>query len=494
MKRLPMTFLLIVLIGILLQCAKKETEEVIIRPENMDVEVTVPEFEKGKSVFIKVTGEGLQNERDVMAESIRNGLSRDAGLYGVSSPEASESSTDYVLEGQIEKQNGQLEIITVLRDQDNTVFSDQHYLNDEVGLIQVSEEIATRAIAALNPESAMAPIVRDQKSDADVVPLYLQSKELLSMQTHAGTDQAISGLKQVVRIDPNFIPAWLSLADAYLQIHERGWSRNLIWLQLAQQSAITVIQLDSLQVDAYQVMGRVYQLRGDDLHAEFYYRKALAIHPRLPLCWAGLGQIFSRYGLYDAALEAYEHAFAIQNNSTEFSINYAMLLIGLKRYIESQSVLERAIQQDVNAQYLQTFLALTHYYSGDFQKASSSLQIGLQDMNYQPLSHAVQAMVFTKTGRMDDALGEVELEVKPAVGSNASMMTAVAAIYTLLGRNGEAITWLEKAVDAGYREYPWIANDPNFSGLKGDERFDALMLRLKGLWEAQVRDYFQMQG
>ena len=57
-----------------------------------------------------------------------------------------------------------------------------------------------------------------------------------------------------------------------------------------------------------------------------------------------------------------------------------------------------------------------------------------------------------------------------------------------------AIIWLEKAVDSGYREYPWIMNDPNFSGLKGDERFDTLMLKLKGIWEAQVMDYFEMQG
>ena len=110
--------------------------------------------------------------------------------------------------------------------------------------------------------------------------------------------QAIAGLKQAVQLDPEFVPAWLSMADAYLQIHEKGWARNMVWLELAQQSAVKVIQLDSLQGQAYQVMGRVHQLRGDDLHAEYYYRKALSIHPRLALSWAGLGQIFSRFGLY----------------------------------------------------------------------------------------------------------------------------------------------------------------------------------------------------
>lgn len=494
MKQLRVFIILAVFILAMIQCAKKETEEVVIRPEEMPAEVSVPEFQKGKSVFVKVLGENLDTEKNAVAESIRNNLSRDEALYAVTAQEVEEFSADYVLEGRLEKSNGELQITTVLRDRDGAVLSDQHYHEGEEGIILVSEEIAARAITALNPKSTTMPANKERRTSQDVVPLYLESKTLLSNETHASTDQAIAGLKQVVRLDPEFVPAWLTMAEAYLQIHEKGWARNMVWLELAQQSAVKVIQLDSLQGQAFQVMGRVHQLRGDDFHAEYYYRKALSIHPRLALSWAGLGQIFSKFGLYEPALEAYGHAFSIQGQSTEFSLNYTMLLIGLKRYNEAQNVIERAIQQDPTAQHLQTFLALTLYYQADYQKASSSLQLGFQGMNYQPLSHAVKAMIQARTGKFDEALGEVELEVKPAVGGNASMMTAVAAIYSLLGRKGEAITWLEKAVESGYREYPWIVNDPNFSGLKGDERFDSLMFKLKGLWEAQVNDYFEMQG
>lgn len=494
MKKLRIVVLPILLTGVFVQCAKEEKEEIVIRPERMDVQVTVPEFQKGKSVLVQVTGSGFETERDVLSESVRNNVSREDGLYAVSDPETSGSAPDYVLKGQIAKTDGQFEIVTVLRDREGMVLSDQHYLEDETGLIQISEEIAARTIAALNPDAARMHTLKARSPRPDVIPLYFQSRALLSDQTHASTDQAIAGLKEVVRKDSSFVPAWISLANAYLQIYEQGWNRNLVWLRLAQQSAVRAVQLDSLQADAYQVMGRVHQLRGDALHAETNYRMALDIHPRLARSWAGLGQIFSQFGLYEPAIEAYGHAFAIQPNSAEFSLNYAMLLIGLKRYTEAQSVLERAIRLDPDSHALRTVLALTHYYLQEYQKASGALHAGLQDPEYRPLSHAVQAMILCKTGQFDAALGEVELEVKPAAGGNGSLMTAVAAVYALLGRDGLAVQWLEKAVHAGYREYPWIANDPNFSSLKGDARYQALMQQLKGLWEAQVKDYFEMQG
>lgn len=494
MKPLLSMLLPILMAVALVRCAREETEEVVVQPEEMPAEVAIPDYETGRSVFVQMTGEGFQAEADLLAESIRNRVSRHDGLAALDPGDASASSADFVLEGRIEKAGGQLEVVTVLRDQEGAVLSDQHYLEDPAGLIRVSEEIGARTVAALDPDAAgpRSEAVRD--IDPHAVQLYVRSKAFLAEQSHAGADRAIAGFKQAVRQDSDFVPAWLGLARAYLMIFEEGWNRNLVWLELAQKSAIRTIQLDSLQAEAYQVMGRVHQLRGDDLHAEPYFRKALDLHPRLAPSWAGLGGVFSKYGLYEPALEAYGHAVSIRPDDPAFALNYAMLLIGLKRYEEARSVLERAVRMRPEAVHLKTFLALACYYLQDYSNASDAVQEGLSAPKYQPLAHAVRAMILCKNGRWDDALAEVELEVKPAAGGDASLMTAAAAVYALLGRDGLAVQWLEKAADAGYREVPWIANDPNFSGLRDDPRYRDLMTRLNGLWKAQVRDYFEREG
>jgi hypothetical protein len=88
-------------------------------------------------------------------------------------------------------------------------------------------------------------------------------------------------------------------------------------------------------------------------------------------------------------------------------------------------------------------------------------------------------MIQASTGKPDAALGEVTLQVEPYAGNDASLCTAVAAVYSLLGRNGLSMQWLEKAVSLGYRDFIWLSNDPNFNGIRKDPRFATLMEKLK---------------
>jgi len=48
---------------------------------------------------------------------------------------------------------------------------------------------------------------------------------------------------------------------------------------------------------------------------------------------------------------------------------------------------------------------------------------------------------------------------------------------------------LEKALSFWYKEYPWLANDPNFEGLRTDERFQGLMDKMREGWEEKMKRY-----
>ena len=161
----------------------------------------------------------------------------------------------------------------------------------------------------------------------------------------------------------------------------------------------------------------------------------------------------------------------------------------MQEYGTAEAELRRVLRIHPDKAYFHSFLALARYYQDDFEEATRELNQGFRAESYRPFSHAVKAMIHVKQGRLDDALGEVEMEVKPYVGNNASLATAVAAVYVLLNRNGEAIQWLEKAVSWGYKEYLWLAYDPNFKELMGDERFHHILDGLKKTWEENMRRY-----
>ena len=50
-----------------------------------------------------------------------------------------------------------------------------------------------------------------------------------------------------------------------------------------------------------------------------------------------------------------------------------------------------------------------------------------------------------------------------------------AAALALLGRRAEALDWLGKAIDAGWRDVRWARRDPLLAGLSTDAAFQRLL-------------------
>lgn len=283
--------------------------------------------------------------------------------------------------------------------------------------------------------------------------------------------------------------ACVGLAEGYLQIIHNGWDKNIVWLRLAQDACQRAVYLDGEYAQAYLQLGEIYIARGDFKQAEREFRTALRFNDKLEKAWSGLGQVFIQYGLYEPCLQVYDKALELNPTAASVSLSRTMILAGLKRYDAAEQEIRRLLQLYPEESHYHAFLALLRYYRGDLNEASTEIKPGLLTSESRPFSHAVSAMILSKQGKLDEALGELELEVKPYVTNDASLAVAVAAVYCLLGRNGQAVEWLNKAVSFGYREYPWLVNDPNFAGLQEDERFIILLDQIRQEWEENMKKY-----
>jgi hypothetical protein len=58
------------------------------------------------------------------------------------------------------------------------------------------------------------------------------------------------------------------------------------------------------------------------------------------------------------------------------------------------------------------------------------------------------------------------------------------AAYSSLGKTEEALTWLERGVELGFINYPFLSQiDPRFENLRRDPRSKELFERIKKEWE-----------
>ena len=60
----------------------------------------------------------------------------------------------------------------------------------------------------------------------------------------------------------------------------------------------------------------------------------------------------------------------------------------------------------------------------------------------------------------------------------------VAEGYAPFGGTEKALDWLEHAVNIGFINYPFLSrHDPFLQNIRGEERFQKLMVRVKHEWE-----------
>ncbi len=497
------TLLLFGIVFFLSQCAKKEEEEgkqdILIRTELNEVQVDVPHVSWKTSLAV-LSAPGNHMRSEMITDDIVRRLSEIQGLKVVLfSPESwanrEDGNVDFLMKGQITETKNQahIDLILVDVDADSNVWSGSY--EEDMSLSPNFGKLVAREAAPAMGLTVDADETREPESTSpEALEHYMNGKSYLYGNTRDEINTAVASFKEALKSDSTYIPAYVGLADCYLKIYEQQWDRNLVWLRLAQDIITKVQAIVPNLSDVSLRSAQIAMHRGDYKQAETEFRRTIRLNANQSQAWAGLGKIFIHYGLYRPCLDVYERALELNPSDEIVSLGKAMILIGLQEYSTAEAELRRIIRIHPDRMYLHSFLALARYYQGDLDQATMELHQGFRGESYRPFSHAVMAMIHAKQGRLDEALGEVELEVKPYVGNNASLATAVAAVYVLLNRNGEAIQWLEMAISWGYQEYPWLAYDPNFAGLKGDERFHQILEELKKTWEENMGRYNPVQS
>ncbi len=499
-RHIQINIFLFVFITIFIYCGKEKEKEVaegVLYPlEESIVHVDVPQVSWEESIAILP----FTDNRGVVQDDAFSGLfraelvsrlSRSDELKVMMLPaedwlDREDVQVDYILKNEWDREQLILQLVNA---QNNSILWMEHYDADTQFVLTAAENARARIVTSLMGDDKQIYPFEESAVAQDISEMAIEARSHLVRGTRAEIDLAIEQFKAILKIDTSYTLGYLGLAESYLKITNDLSDPNLVWLRMAQDAVLKAIQLDPNLDGGHLYLGQVYLARGDFLHAEEAFRRTIEINPNAEEAWIGLGQIYSHFGLYQPCLEVYERALSLNPANRLVLLSRALIRIGFVQYQEAEEDIRMLLQIYPEDLFYHSFLGLVFYYQNDLNDALTALNKGLQSDRYRSFSHAVLGMVYAKQGRLDDALAEVELEVKPNVGSDESLATAVAAVYALIGQNGQAIQWLEKAVDWGYREYPWLVNDPNFRDLRQDERFVTLLDRIKTEWETNMQSY-----
>lgn len=249
-------------------------------------------------------------------------------------------------------------------------------------------------------------------------------------------DMALDEYKQTLQIDPNMMLTHSGVIWIYLEFLGQMDSA-LVWSN-------RMIKYSPDNPWAYFYLGSSYIGLNELEKAEASYLKAADLNPNLLMNQYRLAHDYRLQGMYDKAIDVLESILKknAQESSTHYDLGINYDLLGKRE------------------------TARNHFL--EFRKIAKEW---LNENSNDPKSYIYNGIVLTRLGEKEAGweIGKHAMELDSTIYFEYSQFLAVQ------GRKSEALDYLEKALENGYRDLVWIKLHPDLQILHKEERFKNLM-------------------
>ena len=412
---------------------------------------------------------------------------------------ARELNVDAVVEGSVQHVGDKITVAVRLID----ASTEEHlwtgnYNRDLRDVLTVQNEVATAITQAiqikLTPQE-QSRLARARPINPAAYDDFLRGRYYLNRQTKADNESAIQSLNRAVTSDPEFAAGWAELAQAYVwklflftpdekDLHEKAF--------VAVEKALA---LDPDLPEAYLARGRLLWTPANHFphdKAMQEYRRALALNPSLDEARNQLALVLSHVGLFDEALAELNKALATNpsNNLARFRVGEVLLF---QSKHEEALVALRNVPPEVNPSLVGHQIVFALINLGRKEEATATLEKFLKDYpaDNRGLFTSLQAILAASAGQHREAEEKIQSAIERGKGFGHFHHTAfhIACAYAIMNRHEQAIKWLESVANDGFPCYVLFERDRNLDNLRQDERFQALMAKLKQQWEQYKRAF-----
>jgi TolB-like protein/Flp pilus assembly protein TadD len=323
-------------------------------------------------------------------------------------------------------------------------------------IFAIQEEIAQAVVRALELRRSApkgARLTRVGTRDAQAYEMYLRGRKFLMMHGETMLRLARQMFRGAIELDPGFAQAHAGLADADFMMlqwnmeHERADERRAEALAESEEA----LRLQPDLAEALVSRGNVLSLHGRGDEAERDFRRALELNPALAhACYFHARHLLAA-GRRREAAEMFEEA--ARKDPEDY--NAVCLLIGVydglgegervrstaRRCVEATERRLRQDPDDVRALYL---------------GAGAYVVLGERERGLERIARTLELYPDDFTTLYNAACG-----------------------YARAGERERALDALERAAASGRGFRKWIDNDADLDSLRGDPRFQQILLRVR---------------
>ncbi len=441
-----------------------------------------------------------------------------------------------VLEGSVRRFGDRVRIVSQLVDArtDEPLWADT-YDREMKDIFAIQSDVAQNIAMALRAQ--LSPKVREriEKKPTDSLEAYdyyLKGREYYYRYRKQDNEHAIELFKKALELDPNYALAYAGLGDAFSQRAGR-FGMEPSWLDRAIEASERAISIDPHSAEAHKSLGLAYMAKGWRQKALEAYQKSLEFNPNYYPTVGNIGTTNLALGEYGEALKWTRKGLSL---SPTFAFSYSNVgyLYGcLGDYAEAERWLYKALELQPDLIYPHREFIYLHLSQGEFEKARKHSQKALSlapdevdsliwagdvELYAGELAQARQhyerartlcaqempgitsmvvssclGYIYSKEDRVEDArvMFEQALELgrklADAGDESRQLPYYMACVHAILGMKEETLSWLQKAVEAGWRDYRLAALDPMLASIREDEQYKITMATVRGMIDQMRR-------
>jgi TolB-like protein/Tfp pilus assembly protein PilF len=391
-----------------------------------------------------------------------------------------ELGSDFVIEGSVRRVGQTVRVsVRLLRASDHVQVWAKSYQREPEDTADWQHELAleiTRELLGVAPTTPPSSTAKPRQVQRAAFECYLKGRHLWDKKTPQSYMEAIQAFQQAIDFDPGYAQPYVGLADTWIMMGIHGLRPAEEVYPRARAAAQKAIEIDASLASAHTALAEVSKgFERNWEQAERGYQEALRFNPNYAVAHQWYANLLTTLEHHDAAIAEVEQARRLDPLSPGIAGFVGFTYLRARRFDEALREAEKALGLGSPAPIVNWFLGQIHAARGEFERARATLTSAVEETRGRAMYLAMLGYV---CGRAGDRRTASEIAASLHRSAQESYISPLDLCVAHIGQGdiGEALDWLEKAVDQRVMRALEI-NAPTFDALRGTRRFATLAAR-----------------
>ncbi len=394
-----------------------------------------------------------------------------------------ELGADFLIDGNIRRVGETLRVtVQLLSIEQGATRWAQRFDESITDFLTLEDSISEQIVAELLPQLTgedREQLKKRGTNDPQAYEAYLRGRYFWNKFTNESFPKAFEAFSEAVRLDPNFAPAHVGIADFYIWLCIFGILPSLEAFPKAKEAAQRALEIDPQLGEAYTTLAFATTIHDWDWEkAEFLFKRALELSPNYSVAHEWYSNLLAATGRFDEAVSASNRAVELNPMSARGLVMNGWLHYQTRHFRRAVSEAEKAVEME--SAFPQGFLHLGNALdkAGRGEEAVAALEESIRLWEDSPLVRSVLCHALINSGREREArevLARIVAETEKQRVKPYFVAVAYAAFET---ERDAAFEWLEKAFADRNEWLVWLGTEPKFDSLREDPRYFQLLERM----------------